>query len=82
MSAFSLEEFKSIVCEQTHTGAAAVSRDSILQADLGIDSITLVKIISRVSDVHDVIFEDIDFDGVETVGQAYDVLIKSAASEQ
>lgn len=81
MKKFTLEDLKTIVCEQAQTDPVTVNAETRLAADLGIDSITLVRIISAVSDTYDVTFEDIDFEEVDTLGQAYDTLCQSIAVE-
>lgn len=77
MTAFSFQELKKIVSRSAHIEEKNISRDSKLLDDLGIDSINLIKIIDSLSQDHNVSFEDIDFEGVETLGQTYDALQKS-----
>ena len=77
MSAFSLNQFKHILGDQIHKNPAEISPDAKLVDHLGIDSITLVNIVARLSETYDVVFSDIDFDDVETVEQIYDSLIKA-----
>jgi acyl carrier protein len=78
---FSLENLKTIVCEEAMMEETEVSADSKLMEDLGIDSMSLVKIISQVSETYNVNFEDIDFDGVVTLTEAYDALCRSVTAE-
>ena len=77
MTEFSFQELKKIVSRSVQVEEKNISEDSRLLDDLGIDSINLIKIIDNLSQDHNVSFEDIDFEGVETLGQTYDALRKS-----
>lgn len=77
MTAFSFQELKKIVSRSAHVEEKNISKDSRLLDDLGIDSINLIKIIDNLSQDYNVSFEDIDFEGVETLGQTYEALQKS-----
>lgn len=81
MKPFSMNQFKQIVCNEAMAEESEVSNDTRLMDDLGIDSMGLVKIISEVSETYDVTFDDIDFDGVNTLAEAYEALCKSIGVE-
>lgn len=81
MKTFSMEQLKSIVCREAMAEESTVTAKTRLMDDLGIDSMGLVKIISEVSETYDVTFDDIDFDGVNTLAEAYEALCKSISVE-
>ncbi|MCP4215832.1 MAG: acyl carrier protein [bacterium] len=75
--AFTLQELIEVVCLQIQKNPTTVSPDTKLVDDLGIDSITIVNIVSELSDRFDVVFEDIDFESAETIAQIHTSLLNS-----
>jgi len=74
LSQFSFDDFKKIVSEQLGLAPAKIEPQSKLIEDLGADSIAMVNIVAEVEVLIDKDLEDLDFDDVVTMQDAYDTL--------
>ncbi|CAM2069991.1 Acyl carrier protein [Sulfidibacter corallicola] len=74
MSDLTFESFKKIVAEQLGVDGARLSEQSHLTDDLGADSIAMVNIVAEVEALLDTEFDDLPFEDIETLGQAYQLV--------
>lgn len=74
MSEISFDQFKKIVSEQLGIDVARLKEDSHLTDDLGADSIAMVNIVAEVEALLDEEFDEVPFEDIETLGQAYKLL--------
>lgn len=72
----SMEQFTAIIASQLGLDPARVTAASHMVNDLGADSLAMVNIIAEVEAELDVEFDDLDFDDVQTVNDAYDKMIE------
>ena len=74
------ERVKQIVVEQLGVKEEEVSGDSSFVDDLGADSLDTVELVMALEEEFDVSVEEEELEGIETVGQAYDLVVGKAAS--
>ncbi len=74
MSQFSFEQFQKIVGEQLGVDSSKALKEARLIEDLGADSIAMVNIVAEVEAALDKDLEDLDFDDVVTVNDAYQLM--------
>ncbi|MCB1042392.1 MAG: acyl carrier protein [Acidobacteria bacterium] len=72
----SMDQFKNIVADQLGIDPKRIQPDSHMMNDLGADSLAMVNIIAEVESQLDVEFDDLDFDEVQTVSDAYQKMIE------
>ncbi len=76
----SMEQFMGIVAGQLGLDAKGLTPESHMMNDLGADSLAMVNIIAEVESELDVEFDDLDFDEVETVADAYNKMLEELAT--
>ena len=63
-----------IAAEESGCPRDLVSLDSRLIEDLGFDSLALVEFVMALEETFDITVDESELDGVETVGQAYELV--------
>jgi acyl carrier protein len=74
MQPLTLERLMKVIAEQLVIDIAHVKPEARLDADLGIQSVDFIKIVSEIEDEYDMEFEDVDLDEIRTVADAHRVL--------
>ncbi|MEJ7828599.1 MAG: acyl carrier protein [Segetibacter sp.] len=72
----SIEEFIKIISEELSVRVSDITPQSNLADDLGIDSMSLLQIVTRAEEQLGQEFENLEFENIQTVEQAYDHLLK------
>ena len=72
----SIEEFIKIISEELSVRVSDITPQSNLVNDLGIDSMSLLEIVTRAEEQLGQEFENLEFENIQTVEQAYDYLIR------
>lgn len=76
----SFETFKQCAVEVLSVDADKVTLEAKFNEDLGADSLDLVEFVMALEEAFDVSIDESELDGVETVGQAYDLVnVKKSA---
>ena len=70
------DKVKSIIVEQLGVDEEEVTPDASFVDDLGADSLDTVELVMALEEEFDITVPEEDLEGVQTVGQAYD-LVKS-----
>lgn len=70
------ETFKQCAAKELSVEPEKVTLDAKFSEDLGADSLDLVEFVMALEEAFDINIEDTELEGVETVGQAFD-LVKS-----
>ncbi len=72
----SIEEFIKIISEELSVRVSDITPQSNLADDLGIDSMSLLEIVTRAEEQLGQEFENLEFENIQSVEQAYDYLLK------
>jgi acyl carrier protein len=72
------ERVKSALGEQLGVDEAEITNEASFQDDLDADSLDLVELVMGLEEKFDVTIPEEDLEGVATVGQAVDLVIKKA----
>lgn len=72
----SIQEFIKIISEELSVRVSDITPQSNLADDLGIDSMSLLEIVTRAEEQLGREFENLEFENIQTVEQAYDHLLK------
>ncbi|MGH9302805.1 MAG: acyl carrier protein [Acidimicrobiales bacterium] len=68
------EKFKSCAVEVLQVDPARITLDARLQEDLDSDSLEVVELVMALEETFDITIDESELDGVETVGQAFDIV--------
>jgi len=69
------EKFKEVAVEVLQVPADKVTPDSRFAEDLDADSLDLVELVMALEESFDVTVEETELEGIETIGQAYDLIV-------
>lgn len=72
----SIEEFIKIISEELSIRVSDITPQARLVNDLGIDSLSLLGIVTRAEEQLGQEFENLEFEHIQTVEQAYHYLIR------
>lgn len=75
----SIEEFIKIISEELSVRVSDITPQSNLVNDLGMDSMSLLVIVTRAEEQLGQEFENLQFENIQTVKQAYDYLLQLSA---
>ncbi len=70
----SFEKFRSCAVEVLQVPAEKVVPEARFADDLDADSLDLVELVMALEEAFDVTVEEAELDGIETVGQAYELI--------
>jgi len=68
------EKFKTCAVEVLQVAPEAIVREARLADDLDADSLDLVELVMALEESFDITVDESDLEGVETIGQAYDLV--------
>jgi acyl carrier protein len=68
------EKFKECAVEVLQVPADKVTREARFAEDLDADSLDLVELVMALEETFDVSVEETDLEGIETIGQAFDLI--------
>jgi len=68
------EKFRECAVEVLQVPADKVTKEARFAEDLDADSLDLVELVMALEEAFDVSVEETELDGVETIGQAYDLI--------
>ncbi len=68
------EKFKECAVEVLQVPADKVTREARFAEDLDADSLDLVELVMALEESFDVSVEETELEGIETIGQAYDLI--------
>ncbi len=68
------EKFKACAVEVLQVPAEKVVPDARFADDLDADSLDLVELVMALEETFDVTVEETELEGIETIGQAYDLI--------
>ncbi len=68
------EKFKECAVEVLQVPADKITHDARFSEDLDADSLDLVELVMALEEQFDVSVEETELEGIETVGQAYDLI--------
>jgi acyl carrier protein len=68
------EKFKGCAVEVLQVPADKVTREARFAEDLDADSLDLVELVMALEETFDVSVEETELEGIETIGQAYDLI--------
>jgi acyl carrier protein len=68
------EKFKECAVEVLQVNADKVTREARFAEDLDADSLDLVELVMALEESFDVSVEETELEGIETVGQAFDLI--------
>ena len=69
------EKFKESAVEVLQVPADKVTRDARFAEDLDADSLDLVELVMALEESFDVTVEESELEGIETIGQAFDLIV-------
>ena len=69
------EKFKEVAVEVLQVPADKVTPDARFAEDLDADSLDLVELVMALEEAFDVTVEETELEGIETIGQAYDLIV-------
>jgi acyl carrier protein len=69
------EKFKEVAVEVLQVPADKVTPDARFAEDLDADSLDLVELVMALEESFDVTVEETEREGIETIGQAYDLIV-------
>jgi len=69
------EKFKEVAVEVLQVPADKVTPDARFAEDLDADSLDLVELVMALEESFDVTVEETELEGIETIGQAYDLIV-------
>ncbi len=68
------EKFKVCAVEVLQVPAESITRDARFSEDLDADSLDLVELVMALEESFDVSVDESELEGIETIGQAYDLI--------
>lgn len=68
------EKFKECAVEVLQVPADKVTREARFAEDLDADSLDLVELVMALEETFDVSVEETELEGIETIGQAFDLI--------
>ena len=68
------EKFKECAVEVLQVPADKVTKEARFTEDLDADSLDLVELVMALEDTFDVSVEETELEGIETIGQAFDLI--------
>jgi acyl carrier protein len=68
------EKFRECAVEVLQVPADKVTKEARFADDLDADSLDLVELVMALEEAFDVSVEETELDGIETIGQAYDLI--------
>ena len=68
------QRVKKIVAEQLGANEAEIKNESSFVEDLGADSLDTVELVMALEEEFDVTVDESELEGIETVGQAFDLV--------
>ncbi len=68
------EKFKECAVEVLQVPADKVTKEARFAEDLDADSLDLVELVMALEETFDVSVEETELEGIETIGQAYDLI--------
>jgi acyl carrier protein len=68
------EKFRECAVEVLQVPADKVTREARFAEDLDADSLDLVELVMALEDSFDVSVEETELEGIETIGQAFDLI--------
>jgi acyl carrier protein len=71
----SFEKFKECAVEVLQVPADKVTKEARFAEDLDADSLDLVELVMALEESFDVSVEETELEGIETIGQAYDLIL-------
>jgi acyl carrier protein len=69
------EKFKESAVEVLQVPADKVTKDARFAEDLDADSLDLVELVMALEESFDVTVEESELEGIETIGQAFDLIV-------
>lgn len=69
------EKFKSCAVEVLQVPADAITPEANFANDLDADSLDLVELVMALEEAFDVSVDESELEGIETIGQAYDLIV-------
>ncbi len=69
------EKFKVSAVEVLQVPADKVTKDARFAEDLDADSLDLVELVMALEESFDVTVEETELEGIETIGQAFDLIV-------
>ena len=74
MSDATFDKFRSCAVEVLQVPEDKIVREARFGDDLDADSLDLVELVMALEEAFDITVEESELDGIETVGQAYDLI--------
>ncbi|HEY4946583.1 MAG TPA: acyl carrier protein [Acidimicrobiales bacterium] len=68
------EKFQECAVEVLQVPAGKVTREARFAEDLDADSLDLVELVMALEETFDVSVDETELDGIETIGQAFDLI--------
>ncbi len=69
------EKFKVCAVEVLQVPAENITREARFSEDLDADSLDLVELVMALEESFDVSVDESELEGIETIGQAYDLIV-------
>ena len=69
------EKFKECAVEVLQVPADKVTKEARFAEDLDADSLDLVELVMALEESFDVTVDETELEGIETIGQAYDLIV-------
>jgi acyl carrier protein len=69
------EKFKACAVEVLQVPEDKITKDARFAEDLDADSLDLVELVMALEETFDVDVDEQELDGIETIGQAYDLIV-------
>ena len=69
------EKFKVCAVEVLQVPGDSITRDARFAEDLDADSLDLVELVMALEETFDVSVDESELEGIETIGQAYDLIV-------
>ncbi len=69
------EKFKGCAVEVLQVPADKITKEARFAEDLDADSLDLVELVMALEETFDVSVDETELEGIETIGQAYDLIV-------
>ena len=69
------EKFKVCAVEVLQVPEEKITKDARFAEDLDADSLDLVELVMALEETFDVTVDETELEGIETIGQAYDLIV-------
>ncbi len=69
------EKFKGCAVEVLQVPADKITKEARFAEDLDADSLDLVELVMALEETFDVTVDETELEGIETIGQAYDLIV-------